>query len=109
MKTILKSFTLLLVSALFLFANNTNAQDKKSNKEAEVKFAVEIECPSCVKKLEAKLPYEVGVKDLKVDLATKTVWFKFDTNKTNKEKLAKALDGLGYPAKEVTNPVKIKK
>lgn len=101
MKTIIKSFTLILVSAMFLFANNSNAQDKKIKKEAEVTFNVDIECPSCVKKLEAKLPYEDGVKDLKVDLAKKTVWFKYDVKKTDKEKLAKALDSLGYPAKEV--------
>lgn len=101
MKTIIKSFTLILVSAMFLFANNSNAQDKKVKKDAEVTFSVSIDCPSCVKKLEAKLPYEAGVKDLKVDLATKTVWFKFDNKKTDKEKLAKALETLGYPAKEV--------
>ncbi|MFA6335193.1 MAG: heavy-metal-associated domain-containing protein [Bacteroidales bacterium] len=101
MKTIIKSFTLILVSAFFLFANNTNAQDKKIKKEAEVTFSVDITCPNCVKKLEAKLPYEEGVKDLKVDLATKTVWFKYDNRKTGKEKLAKALDTLGYPAKEI--------
>ncbi len=101
MKTILKSFTLVLVSVLFLFSNNTNAQTKKNTKESEVTFSVDIDCPNCVKKLEAKLPYEVGVKDLKVDLATKTVWFKYQSDKTTKEKLAKALDKLGYPAKEV--------
>lgn len=100
MKTIIKSFTLILV-ALFIFSNNTNAQDKKIKKDSEVKFAVELECPSCVKKLEAKLPFEEGVSDLKVDLATKTIWFKYQSNKTDKEKLAKALEKLGYPGKEV--------
>ncbi|MEN6619671.1 MAG: heavy metal-associated domain-containing protein [Rikenellaceae bacterium] len=100
MKTFIKFFTLVLV-ALFLFTNNSDAQDKKNKKEAQVTFSVEIDCPNCVKKLEAKLPHEEGVKDLKVDLATKTVWFKFQKDKTSKEKLAKALDKLGYPAKEV--------
>lgn len=100
MKTIIKSLTLVLV-ALFMLTNNANAQDKKIKKDAEVTFSVEIDCPNCVKKLEAKLPFENGVKDLKVDLATKTVWFKYQTEKTNKEKLASALDKLGYPAKEV--------
>ncbi len=100
MKTLIKSLTLVLV-ALFVLANNTNAQNKKVNKEAEVTYTVDIDCPSCVKKLEAKLPFENGVKDLKVDLAKKTVWFKYQTEKTNKENLAKALEKLGYPAKEV--------
>ncbi|MFA5851032.1 MAG: heavy-metal-associated domain-containing protein [Bacteroidales bacterium] len=100
MKTLIKSLTLVLV-ALFVLTNNINAQDKKIKKDAEVTFSVSIDCPSCVKKLEAKLPFENGVKDLKVDLETKTVWFKYQSDKTTKEKLASALDKLGYPAKEI--------
>ena len=100
MKTLIKSLTLVLV-ALFVLASNSNAQDKKIKKDAEVTYTVDIDCPSFVKKLEAKLPHEIGVKDLKIDLATKTVWFKYQIDKTNKENLAKALEKLGYPAKEV--------
>jgi len=100
MKTLIKSLTLLLV-ALFVFINNTSAQDKKVKKEAEVTYLVDIDCPNCVKKLEAKLPHEIGVKDLKVDLATKTVWLKYQVDKTSKENLALALEKLGYPPKEV--------
>jgi periplasmic mercuric ion binding protein len=100
MKTTIKVFTIMLLSSFILFANSTNAQDKKVAKEAEVTFSVDITCPNCVKKLESQLPYEKGVKDLKVDLATKTVWFKYKESVTNKETLAKALEKLGYPAKE---------
>lgn len=101
MKTIIKSFTIMLLSALILFTDSSNAQDKKVAKEAEVKYSVELTCMNCVKKLESQLPFEEGVKDLKVDLATKTVWFKYQVEKTNKEKLAKALENLGFPGKEV--------
>ncbi len=78
----------------------TNAQDKSDKKEAEVTFISDIDCPSCQKKLESKLPHEPGVKDLKIDLEKKTIWFKFDPQKTDKIKLAKALEKLGYASRE---------
>ena len=38
---------------------------------------------------------------MKVDLANKTIWVSFEADKTTKDNLAKALDKLGYPAKEI--------
>jgi len=101
----MKTFNIFaVITALCLFlTTNVTAQDKAPKKTAEVTFSIDIDCPSCVKKLEAKLPFEAGVKDLKIDLPSKTVWFLYATDKTDKEKLAKALDKLGYPAKEVEN------
>lgn len=97
MKNLLKIFAVALVA--FLSINlSASAQDKK---EAEVKFSVTIDCQNCVKKLEANLPFEKGVKDLKVNLEDKTVWFKYQSDKTDKEKLAKAIEKLGYKATEI--------
>lgn len=103
MKTI-QLISILLLSTLLFMSENSIAQDKK---EMEVLFSVPIDCPSCQKKLEAKLPYEKGVKDLKIDLEKQTVWFLYSPKKTNKENLVKALDKLGYKAKEIA-PVKEK-
>ncbi|MEA4867401.1 MAG: copper chaperone [Bacteroidia bacterium] len=101
MKTIqLVSITIL--SALILISGGLNAQSKNVKKDAEVLFSVPVDCPSCQKKLEAKLPYEKGVKDMKIDLEKQTIWFLYSPDKTNKEALVKALDKLGYPAVEVT-------
>lgn len=86
-----------IVALVMFFNTMLPAQDKKS-KNAEVTFSVNMDCKNCVKKLEAKLPFEEGVKDLKVDLDTHTVWFVYSTEKTNKEKLAKAIEKLGYTA-----------
>ncbi|MFA6770539.1 MAG: heavy-metal-associated domain-containing protein [Bacteroidales bacterium] len=106
MKTI-QLISILLLSTLLFMSGSVVAQDKKVKKEAEILFSVPIDCPSCQKKLEAKLPYEKGVKDLKIDLEKQTVWFLYDTTKTNKNNLIKALDKLGYQAKELV-PVKEK-
>ncbi|MBQ9583537.1 MAG: heavy-metal-associated domain-containing protein [Bacteroidales bacterium] len=88
---------LLMVVSVGAFA----ADKKKQAAYQEVTFVTDIECKNCVKKCQANLPYEKGIKDCKIDLATKTVYFKFDPKKTSKEKLAKAIERLGYSASEV--------
>jgi len=96
-KTIISIAFAMLAMTLVI---GTNAQEKSNKKEAEVTFISDIDCPSCQKKLESKLPHEPGVKDLKIDLEKKTIWFKFDPQKTDKIKLAKALEKLGYASRE---------
>lgn len=100
MKTI-QLISILLLSILLFISETVIAQSKKDKKDSEVTFSVPIDCANCQKKLEAKLPYEKGVKDLKIDLEKQTIWFLYSPDKTNKENLAKALDKLGYPAKEL--------
>ena len=55
------------------------------------------------------IPHEKGVKDLKVDLPKKEVWIKFDTQKTDKVKLQKAIEKLGYTVTEVIPEAKEQK
>lgn len=94
--------TLLLMALMMMVSVGTFAADKKKQVVyEEVTFVTDIECKNCVKKCEANLPYEKGIKDCKIDLATHTVYFKFDPAKTSKEKLAKAIEKLGYSASEV--------
>ena len=38
---------------------------------------------------------------MKVTLDDRTIWIKYDANKTDKEKLAAAINKLGYEAEEV--------
>ena len=95
---------LMAVAALVFVSNITaDAQTKRSQKkEVEVTFSIpDIDCHNCVQKIESKMPYEKGVRDMKVSLENKTIWISFEEAKTNKATLAKALDKLGYPAKEV--------
>ena len=95
-------FAILVMALMMVFSAQALAEtkSKKVNYE-EVTFATDIDCPNCVKKCEANLPFEKGIKDCKVDLASHTVYFKFDPKKTSKEKLAKAIEKLGYSASEV--------
>ena len=98
-KTFLLSVLLLITSALIL-----NAQNKKDSivkKVAEVTFNVNMHCESCQAKIERIIPFEKGVKDLKVDLAHKTVKVIYDPRKTNEEKLKKAFENLDYTCEKV--------
>ncbi len=99
----MKHYITIAAIALFtLFSFTLSAQNDKKNdkKVAEVTFVTSIDCPNCVKKVEAKLPFEKGVEDMKVDLKTQTVWIKYRIERTNVEKLAKAIEKLGYTATE---------
>lgn len=98
-------FRVLFIAIIAIFAVNAEASAQKK-KEAEVTFNVNVDCASCVKKLEANLPFEKGVKDLKVSLEEQTVWFKYQVDKTTKEKLAKAIEKFGYEVSEVKEEAK---
>jgi len=91
---------LLALLTLTVFTAGAQNEKKKTNTTAEVTFVTTIECKNCVKKVEANLPFEDGIKDMKIDLPSRTVWIKYDTRKTNVEKLAKAIEQLGYKAIE---------
>ena len=94
----MKKFITILLAVMTIGAFTAGAKNekKKSPTIAEVTFVTTIDCKNCVKKVEANLPFEDGIKDMKVDLPSKTVWIKYDTSRTNVEKLAKAIEKLGY-------------
>jgi copper chaperone CopZ len=98
-KTFLLSVLLLITSALIL--NAQNKKESKDLKKAEVTFNVNMHCESCQAKIERIIPFEKGVKDLKVDLAHKTVKVIYDPRKTNEEKLKKAFENLDYTCEKV--------
>lgn len=100
----IKVLAAVLFAAIMLFSfEGIYAQNNKSN-VAEITFSVPtIDCDHCKKKLEANLPFVKGVKDLKVSVPDKTVWFKYDPSKVTKAQLAEALSKAGFPGKEITD------
>lgn len=72
-------------------------------KTQTAKFSVSMHCKNCVKKITENMSFEKGVKDLKVDLASKTVTVTFDPKKTTVEKLHAALVKLGYETKTLAD------
>jgi copper chaperone CopZ len=73
----------------------------KSKDLATVKFDTSIDCEECVNTIMKNIPFEKGVKDVRCDLSTKEVTIEYQASKTKPELLKRALEKLGYTAKEV--------
>lgn len=69
-----------------------NAKDAK--KVVTTVFTTDIDCPHCSKKVLNTIPFEKGVKDVKVDVPTKTITVSYDASKNNDESLKKALNDI---------------
>ncbi len=102
----LRIFTAIVVAVLTLSLSAQAQNKKKAPKLEEITFSADIHCHSCKAKCDAALPYIKGVKDFKVDVDTRTVWFKYDPTKVTKQKLGAELAELGFPAKEMAKEEK---
>lgn len=88
----MKVFKMILVLAVvFTAALSVEAQKKG---EKTVVFNADLHCGSCKSKVEKNIPYEKGVKDLKVDMKAKTVTITFREDKNTVEQLRKAIEKL---------------
>ena len=88
-----------LLTLFLLFTMTIGAQAQKPKKIKKTVFACNLDCNSCETKIMRSIPYEKGVKDVKVDLAKKRVIVKYKKSKNSDEKLIKAFSKLGYKAK----------
>ena len=87
----MKKIVLMCLVALFSIGiANAQEPQKGDKKSVVVEFATDIDCAGCAKKVTNTIPYEKGVKDVQVDVATKTVTVTYDPAKTNNETLVKA-------------------
>ncbi|MEW5846887.1 MAG: heavy-metal-associated domain-containing protein [Bacteroidota bacterium] len=66
-----------------------------------VTYEVNMHCQSCKAKIERDIVFEKGVKEVEATLDKKLVTIKYDATKTDPEKIAKAIEKLGYTAKRV--------
>jgi len=98
----------IFLAVMFLAGVQTaSAQAKKTvAKQEQVVFRVSMDCHSCEQKIKKNIPYDKGVKDLTTDLDKKLVTIKFESNKTDKDKLKKAIEKLGFTCEEVKEPAK---
>lgn len=91
----MKKIILMCLVALFSVGIANAQQPKKGEKKSiTVEFVTDIDCAGCAKKVTNTIPYEKGVKDVKVDVPTKTVTVTFDPAKTNEQALTKAFEKI---------------
>ncbi len=93
----MKTLKSLLIALSIIFCASVAKAELKPN-EAEVTFKTSIDCQGCKAKLEKSIPFAKGVEDMKVNLADKTVYVRYNAKKTTVEKLQKAIEKLGYKA-----------
>jgi copper chaperone CopZ len=98
----MKTNIIITAALLLLFSSVSLSGQEKNKKElATVKFETSIDCDHCVSTIMKNIPFEKGVKDVKCDLSTKLVTIQYQKDKNKPEQLKRALEKLGYTAKEV--------
>ena len=97
----MKKLILLLTVAMFIgFAGTEALAQKKGNKV--VCFKSDMDCAQCEQTLQEYMKFEKGVKDLKVDHASNTIFVEYKEGKNSDEKLAAAIEKKGYKAEKIT-------
>jgi len=93
----------IIFAVVFLLGIQTvSAQVKKeATKDETVVFSVNIDCHSCEQKIVKNIPYERGVKDVDTNLEKQLVTIKFQSGRTDKNKLKKSIEKLGFTCEEV--------
>ena len=97
---------LCLVAVIGFGVSDAMAQKKQVDLKTTV-FQTDVDCENCAKKVDNSIPYQKGVKEVKVDVSTQTVTVTYDTSKTNDETLVKAFKKVKVNA-EVKNEVATK-
>lgn len=99
---------LIAVVTSMLISTNVEAASPKTE---TVNFWVSIHCTSCQQRIMENLPFERGVKDIVVDVAAKSVEVKYNTKRTDSDKIRLAIEKLGYEvhdyATATAEPVKM--
>ena len=91
----MKKILLVCLVALFSVAVADAQQPQKGKRQTvTTTFVTDIDCEGCAKKVTNTIPYEKGVKDVQVDVPSKTVTVTYDPTKTNDEALIKAFSKI---------------
>ncbi|PLX15003.1 MAG: hypothetical protein C0599_17780 [Salinivirgaceae bacterium] len=88
-----KIIQLIAIALLVSTSVSLQAQDKKVQKTT---FECNLDCHKCEMKIMKEIPFEKGVKDVKVDLDKKEVTVEYKTSKNSDAQLKKALEKMGY-------------
>ena len=91
----MKKIMMILAMLAVVAGVATAAPKQKAEKKiVTVVFTTDIDCAHCSQKVFNSIPYEKGIKDVQVDVPTKTVTVKFDAAKNSIESLTKAFESI---------------
>jgi mercuric ion binding protein len=87
--------------SILLISSTVFAGNQEEKKVDTVIFKVEMDCTGCVSKIEKNIPFEKGVKDLKVDFKKQQVSITFKTKVNSIKNLKKAVEKLEFKVQEL--------
>lgn len=91
----------LIIVSILLLGFGVLASQAQKNEVKSVTYEVNMHCQSCKAKIERDIVFEKGVKEVEATLDKKLVTIKYDATKTDPDKIAKAIEKLGYTVKVV--------
>ena len=86
----MKKILMICLMAVLGFGISDAMAQKKNTALKTTVFVTDVDCENCAKKVDNSIPYQKGVKEVKVDVSTQTVTVTYDVAKTNDEALLKA-------------------
>lgn len=94
----MKKIIMLCLVAVLGFGISGAMAQKKDAKVKTTVFVTDIDCDGCAKKVTNSIPFVKGVKDVKVDVPSKTVTVTYDPSKNSDEALLKAFTKIKVKA-----------
>lgn len=88
-----------LILILGGYSSEISAQKKG---RAVVCFQSDMDCADCEKNLHEYLRFEKGIKDLKVDHASNTIFIEYVEKKNDDKGFAAAIEKKGYKAEKIS-------
>ena len=87
----MKKIIMLCLLAVMGFGVADAVAQKKTNAPLKTPvFLTDVDCETCAKKIDNSLPFQKGVKEVKVDVPSRTVTVTYDATKSSDEALLKA-------------------
>lgn len=94
-----KILLICLAAILGLGITSARAEAKKEGlKTVTTTFWADIDCDHCARKIEANIPFEKGVKQIRIDLPSKTVEVTYDPKKNTDEGIIRGFDKIKVKA-----------
>lgn len=90
---------IIFIAVSFLSPSTLQAQEKSKTETVVIKSSVV--CGMCEEKVKKELAFEKGVTGIQVNLKEKLITVEYRPNRTDEEKIKKAITKIGYDADEL--------
>ena len=98
----MKKIIMLCLMAVIGFGVSDAMAQKKSDAALKTTvFMTDVDCETCAKKIDNSIPFQKGVKEVKVDVPSRKVTVTYDATKSSDEALIKAFKKIKINAEVV--------